>query len=181
MGKVLFILGGSASGKSTICNKLVEETSFKPIISHTSRPIREGEEEGVSYYYINKKEFLKEILKGNMIEFSIYNNWFYGIHKNSINSDFDYIMVIEPKGYRKLKKKCPNNMSIYIDVNDKKKLLRSLEREENPDCKEICRRFISDKQLFKGIEEEVDYVIENNGDLDDTIKNIKKLISERWN
>ena len=72
-------------------------------------------------------------------------------------------------------------MSIYIDVNDKKKLLRSLEREENPDCKEICRRFISDKQLFKGIEEEVDYVIENNGDLDNTIKNIKKLISERWN
>jgi len=57
--KVLVIVGPSGVGKGTLINKLKEEFedkfSFK--ISHTTRHIREGEEEGKNYYYISKEEF----------------------------------------------------------------------------------------------------------------------------
>lgn len=179
MGKILFIIGRSATGKSTICNELVKRLNFKPVISHTSRPIREGEINGIDYHYISKIEFFIEILKGNMLEHTKYNGWLYGVHKNSIDDD-NYIIVSDPVGFKKLKKKFPNCMSVYITTDDKKKLIRSLEREEHPDCDEICRRFLSDRKTFKAIEKKVDYVVENNGSLDDTVNKIIELMNERW-
>lgn len=180
MGKLYCLLGKSASGKSTV-ERLLEKKGLKRIISTTTRPIREGEKEGVDYHYISKDEFKALTNKGCLLENTEYRQWHYCIDKNFNQIDLqkhDYVCVIEPHGYQQLIQNLgkENIVGIYIYVDDKERLLRSLHREIQPDCKEICRRFLSDIDLFDKIEDKVDYCIENKL-VYDTVEKIYKIIS----
>lgn len=170
------LLGESASGKSTIEKKL-EQYGLIRIISSTTRPMREKEQEGVDYYYISEDEF--KINLNRYYEHTQYRDWHYCIDpvKNNIDLHNNYVCVIEPNGYKSLIEKVgrENVKGIYVKSNDKDRLLRSLNREVKPDCKEICRRFISDLDLFKDIKDIVDYTIENN-DINASVNMILKLI-----
>ena len=61
---MIILLGKSASGKDTIVRKLVEQREYKRIITWTTRPMRPGEKEGVTYHYTSEDEFKKKIKKG---------------------------------------------------------------------------------------------------------------------
>lgn len=179
MNKLYCILGKSASGKSTI-ERLLEEKELKRLISVTTRPMRENEREGVDYNYITISEF--ENLKNNnkLLEYTEYRGWHYGlsIEQIDMNDDKDYIAVIEPTGYKQIKEKLGDKVvGIYITVQDKERLIRALNREVNPDVDEIVRRFLSDKELFKGIETEVDYIFENWYSYE-VVDNIMKIVKE---
>lgn len=163
MGKLICLLGKSASGKSTI-EKQLEEKGLNRVISYTTRPMREGEQDGINYWYVNDVTFESFLMLDNLIEHTNYRGWHYGVHKDSIDlSKGNYVAVVEPQGYRQIIDKLgrENVIGIYIFINGKERLLRSLCREENPDCREVCRRFISDIELFDGIEKEVDLIVEN--------------------
>lgn len=179
MNKLYCILGKSASGKSTI-ERLLEEKGLKRLISCTTRPIRENEREGIDYYYLTIPEFESLRINNQLLESTEYRGWHYGISINQIdmNDDKDYIAVVEPHGYRQIKEKLEDKViGIYITVQDKERLIRALNREVFPDVDEIVRRFISDKELFKGIELEVDYIFENWYSYE-VVNNIMKIIKE---
>ena len=53
---MLVIIGKTASGKTTLCEKMIKEYGFNPIITYTTRPMRKGEEEGKTYHYITDEE-----------------------------------------------------------------------------------------------------------------------------
>ena len=55
--KIMVLVGASASGKDTIMNRLIKEFNVKPIISYTTRPIRDCEQEGREYHFITEEEF----------------------------------------------------------------------------------------------------------------------------
>lgn len=165
MGKIYAILGMSASGKSTIERQL-ENRGIKRIISCTTRPMREGEVQGKDYYFISDDKFnsLKE--QGDLYENTEYRGWHYSISKTLNNIDLennDYVVVLEPHGYKQLVEKVgkDNIVSFYVYIGDKERLMRSIYRVPNPDLKEICRRYLSDLELFSNIDNEVDYCIEN--------------------
>lgn len=163
MNKLYCLLGKSASGKSTI-EKLLEEKGLKRLVSVTTRNPRENEQNGVDYFYISEQEF--EWLKNDnlLLEYSEYRGWHYGISSTQIdmNDDEDYVAVIEPHGYKMIKDKLGDRViGIYITVQDKERLIRALNREIFPDVDEVIRRFISDKELFKDIGNEVDYMFDN--------------------
>jgi guanylate kinase len=163
LNKLYCLLGKSASGKSTI-ERLLEEKGLKRLISCTTRPMREKEQHGVDYFYISEQEF--ESLKNNnkLLEHTEYRGWHYGLSIEQINmdDDKDYIAVIEPHGYRMIKEQLGDKaVGIYITVQDKERLIRALNREIFPDVDEVVRRFISDKELFKGIEKDIDYIFDN--------------------
>lgn len=164
MNKLFCILGKSGSGKSTL-EKAISETGIcKKVVSTTTRPRREKEIEGVDYHYITQDEFYRKLRNNEFIEYTVYNNWFYGIEKNAINFDKgSYIVVVEPRGFNMIVNTLPRErvVSIFVDVDDKTRLIRSLLREKNPDIDEIVRRYQSDKSLFNGVEKIVDYVIKN--------------------
>ncbi|BAO04846.1 guanylate kinase [Clostridium botulinum B str. Osaka05] len=179
MSKLYCILGKSASGKSTV-ERMLEKKGLKRIISTTTRPIREGEQEDVDYHYISEDEFKKLESKDCLLENTQYREWHYCIDRefNNFNlSKHDYVCVIEPNGYRQIIKNLgkENVIGVYIYVEDKERLLRSLHREIQPDCQEICRRFLSDIDLFSNIELEVDYCIENKL-VYNTVNEIHKII-----
>ena len=66
-GKFIVISGPSGVGKGTICNELVKTNEAWLSISMTTRKMREGEEDGKSYYFITKEEFEKRIKEGKRI------------------------------------------------------------------------------------------------------------------
>ena len=88
MGKIYCLLGKSGSGKSTI-EKLLEKKGLKRIVSTTTRPMREGEIEGIDYHFVNEWEFYNFSEQGNFLERSSYNNWRYAIDKEYNKIDLE--------------------------------------------------------------------------------------------
>lgn len=179
LNKLYCLLGKSASGKSTI-EKLLEEKGLKRLISVTTRSPRENEKNGVDYYYITEQEF--ENLKNNnkLLEHTEYRGWHYGLSVEQIdtNDNLDYIAVIEPHGYKMIKEQLGDKaVGIYITVQDKERLIRALNREIFPDVEEVVRRFISDKDLFKGIEKDIDYIFDNWYSYE-VVNSIMKVVEE---
>jgi guanylate kinase len=100
--KIVILCGKSSSGKDLIKKKLVKN-GFKGVITNTTRPPREGEKEGVNYYYLSDMEFKNRIANGEMIEYHKYNTefgvWYYGSSANNIDlNKHDYVIVLTLEG-----------------------------------------------------------------------------------
>ena len=160
--KIIYIMGKSGSGKNTVYNELIKKLNsdkFKPIIMNTTRPMREGEVNGVDYNFTTAKEYLDYKDTDSILEERIYETikgkWVYFTLKNSINlAHCNYIGIGTLQSYKSLVK-CyskENVIPIYIQVpDDGDRLLRSIIRErenERPNYSEVCRRFIADENDF---------------------------------
>ena len=183
--KIIAIMGKAGSGKDTLLNILMEEEIFKDafkIISCTTRPIREYEVDGIDYHFITTKEFTDQILSGEMIEATVFNTWCYGTSVKNLDLNKVNIGVFNPEGVELLKERNDIDLTvIYVQANDKDRLLRQLNREENPDCHEIVRRFSADEEDFD--DDEIDFIspnifITNNNGAN--IKDIATTVVKYW-
>ena len=73
MGKIFYIMGKSSSGKDTIFKRLTQELNYKTIILYTTRPIRDGENNGTEYYFVDELALADLEKKGRVIEVRAYN------------------------------------------------------------------------------------------------------------
>mgnify|MGYP003306235144 CR=1 FL=1 len=74
MGKIFYLMGKSASGKDTIYKKVKEQLpELKTIVIYTTRPIREGEQDGVEYFFVNDNRLQQLQEAGKVIELREYN------------------------------------------------------------------------------------------------------------
>ena len=161
--KILCIMGKAGAGKDTIMGEILNlfPEKFAPVVSFTSRPKRENEIDGISYHFISKSNFILKIKNNSMIEWTYFNDWYYGTSIESFSKDKINICVCNPSGMRHFKKLGFDIMPIYINVKDKTRLLRQLEREDNPDVAEIIRRYSADEKDFENLEYEFKF---NNED-----------------
>ena len=79
MKNLLILIGPSAGGKSTFANFL-EQNDFKEVVSMTTRPKRQNEVHGESYFFCSEKDFITYIKNGVMIEYAEYCGNYYGNH-----------------------------------------------------------------------------------------------------
>lgn len=191
MGKIFYILGKSSTGKDTIYKKLLkdEKLGLKDIILYTTRPIRDGEENGKSYFFVDEKGY-EEIKKtGNIIEERSYETmhglWRYFTVKDShINLDENnYLVIGVIDSFVAMKKYFgdDNVVPIYIEVDDGVRLQRALTREKKPEnrrFKEMCRRFLADSEDFSEERIKEAGITKRfiNGDLSKCIKEVKEYI-----
>jgi guanylate kinase len=170
---VIAIIGASATGKTTI-ERILEKQGLERIISYTSRPMRKNEINDVDYHFISDTEFLEKLEHNFFAENTSYRGWQYGISKSDCANN--KIAVVEPVGFRRLKKIDGLNIrSFYIKTDDRTRMIRMLKRGD--DIAEAIRRMYSDQGSFNGIEDEVDYIIENpDGKLDDAVQQIKERL-----
>lgn len=155
---MIILVGESASGKSSIEKNLVEKYGFNKIVSYTTRPPREGEIEGIDYYYISKSEFHRLKEQGFFAEVGYYNGWYYGTAIKDCTND--KVAVVTPHGLRQLRKIDNIDIfAIYVNVPRRDRLIKILQRGDN--IEESYRRNLSDVGQFDGIQDEVDAVIEN--------------------
>lgn len=159
MGKLYVVIGRSAVGKTTIQKMLAKSSGFKEIVSHTTRERRENEIEGIDYFYKSTEQFQEMLDNGEFLEYTEYNGWLYGLHRDQIDlSTGNYICVLETDGLKQVIEKLgrENVVGIYLYLTDYWELLmRSLNRQPHAtiaQCKEMCRRFLSDFDTFKEAE-----------------------------
>lgn len=159
MGKIFCFMGKSSSGKDTLYNSILHELNeVKPVIPYTTRPIRDGETDGVEYNFVTNEEFEQMKQENLVVESRSYNtvygvwNYFTSI-KNLDLENNNYMLINTLEGYNSLKKYFGENkvIPILIEVKDEIRLERALEREKKqkqPKLEEMCRRFLADQEDF---------------------------------
>ena len=154
MYKIIALIGEAGSGKDTIMQGILKRcpTQFHEIISCTTRPIREGEKDGVNYHFFTPDNFTNKVKNNEMLEYTMFNNWFYGTSYDSLQSDTINIGVFNPAGIWSLRKFDNIDLIVYkIVCSDKTRMLRQLNREEHPNVDEIVRRYKTDKEDFSNL------------------------------
>lgn len=157
---MIVLTGESASGKSSIERYLVDNYGFKKVVSYTTRPPRDGEVGGIDYHFVSEEFFLMLKEEGFFAETAVYRDWHYGTAKKDCTDD--KIAVLTPHGLRQVSKiDGINVISFYINVPRRDRLIKILQRGDN--IEEAYRRNLSDVGVFDGIEDEVNFVIDNIG------------------
>lgn len=183
--KIIAIIGKAGSGKDTIATALVDEypNTFNNIVSCTTRPMRQGEQEGINYYYLSEDEFAERERNGDMLESTEFNTWHYGTSKKALSNKSVNVGVFNPAGVRSLIKDNDIDLFIfYVRAGDKTRLLRQLNREENPDVKEIIRRFGADESDFGRIDfiPNASIINESKEDIRHAVDMLISNIQDRW-
>lgn len=160
MNKLFVLMGKSATGKDTIYRKILEreDCPVSPVIPYTTRPIREGEKEGVEYFFVSREQYKKMQEEGRVIEARDYETvhgiWSYFTAADSqFASDGNYIVINTLEGYEKIRAYFGEDkvVPLYVEVEDGLRLSRALERErmqKEPKYAELCRRFLADSADF---------------------------------
>ena len=183
--KIIAIMGKAGSGKDTLCQALLDQPEFlgaQPIVSCTTRPIRDNEQDGVNYHFLTNEQFTNQILSGEMIEATVFNNWCYGTSVKNLSENNLNIGVFNPEGVGLLRDRDNIDLKVIcLEANDKDRLLRQLNREKNPNCHEIIRRFTADEADFS--DDEIDYLepdmfVTNNEGAD--IHHLAQIIAQAW-
>lgn len=176
---MVVLLGASASGKSTLQSALVATGKFKKIVTYTTRPPRKGEKHGVDYHFIDEGKF-QSLKEGHFfIETAEYRGWHYGTAKKDCICEDNYIAVLTPSGLRTLKRLGINVISVYLYV-DRRSLMANIIRRGD-DIDEAYRRNLSDVGQFDGLENEVDYVIDNSSfhmDTEEVVQCVRKILGD---
>ena len=191
MGKIFYIMGKSASGKDKIYSILLadRELDLRKMVLYTTRPVREGEENGKQYFFTDDKKLEEFRESGKLIESRSYHTvhgiWTYFTADDGqvkLN-EADYLGIGTLESYRKLKEYYgeENVLPIYIQVEDGERLRRALVREqkqEEPKYAEMCRRFLADQEDFseKNVMDAGIGIRFENDDLDICVKNISNYI-----
>ena len=160
MGKIYCVMGKSSSGKDTVYKKLKEQyKEFRLIVPYTTRPIREGEKDGVEYYFVDPEQFRAMKEDGKVIESRSYNTkcgiltYFSADVGQFELSPADFLFIGSLVSYHALREYFGDEeiVPVYLEVEDGLRLARALERErrqEKPKYAEMCRRFLADEEDF---------------------------------
>ena len=158
---MIALLGKSGSGKNTVLNELVQ-MGYKRVVSYTTRPIRDGEKDGVDYHFVSNELFSEMSCQGEFTGISsfktVFGEWHYGLPTVELFTQ-DAAAIVNPFQYMKI---CcfPSVTSFLIDVSDDVRKRRLKARGDNNS--EINRRMTEDEKDFSGISDKVDFVILNN-------------------
>lgn len=161
MGKIFYIMGKSASGKDRIYSLLEDqrELKLKTLVLYTTRPIRDGEENGKNYYFVSDEKLNEFRKNGNVIEersyYTVYGIWtYFTADDGQIDlQKYDYLVIGTLESYYGMREYFGEEqlIPIYIEVEDGLRLERALCRErqqKEPKYAEMCRRFLADAEDF---------------------------------
>lgn len=184
--KLFLLVGKSASGKDTFMNMLLSDfKEIKPLVSHTTRPMRTGEKDGETYHFVDDATFEEMLDNGEFLETTSYTIesenkiYKYGLSKKEV-MDTPYAMtIVNPYGLNNLlanKFIKDNIVSILITRNDKDRILAYINRDENVNIKEMIDRYKRDEEDFENVM--TDYILENNDAICNSYIKLYKLIKE---
>ncbi len=179
-GKFIVMSGPSGVGKGTICQTLIKDLDAWYSVSMTTRLPREGEVDGINYYFITKEEFEKRIANNELLEYNLYNNNYYGTPKDKIlekiNEGINVFSEIDVNGAKNIKKLFPESLLIYIAPPSIEELRRRLTDRGTETEEKINERLTIAVEEAKQ-QHLYDFVVVND-DLNEAIETVKKIILE---
>lgn len=160
VGKICYIMGKSASGKDSIFKELkCRFSEYKGVVLYTTRPIREGETDGVEYHFVEEDRLCELEREGRVIEQRAYQTrhgiWrYFTVDDGQIDlQGNNYLMIGTLESYEKMRNYFGKDVMVpvYVEVEDGERLKRALVRErmqKEPKYAEMCRRFLADETDF---------------------------------
>ena len=161
MGRIYYLLGKSATGKDTLYKEILKRRpKLRTVTMYTTRPIREGETDGVEYFFTGREELERQLASGKVIESRTYQtiagSWtYYTVDDGQFDvaDDESCLMIGTLESYEKMCTyfEAGKMVPVYIEVPDGIRLLRAVKREENqkkPNYREVCRRYLADEKDF---------------------------------
>ena len=162
MGKIVYLMGKSSTGKDTIFKELLKEGTMelKTIVPYTTRPIRVNEQDGVEYFFTDEDGFQQLKRDGKVIEDREYHTFhglwrYFTVDDGQIQLEDDnlYIMIGTLEAYLRLSEYFGKDklLPVMIELDDGVRLQRALNREKkqvHPKYEEMCRRFLADSEDF---------------------------------
>lgn len=160
MSRIFYLMGKSASGKDSIYQELMKYFSFEKIIMYTTRPMRQGEKDGVQYWFTDAEQFRALEAAGKVIESRCYETvhgpWiYYTVDDGTMNQENrkDYLMIGTLESYARMLEYYGDSVMVplYLEVADGLRLQRAVDREkqqDRPNFSEVCRRYLADEEDF---------------------------------
>ncbi len=155
---MIVLAGASASGKTEVAKLLSARYGVNKVITTTTRPMRLGEVDGIDYYFVSRERFQEMIDNDEFIEYTIFNEHYYGSTKDSI--EINKCVVIDPKGLESyLSLNDPSIVTFLLISSEETRYERMMNRGDN--LEDAQKRIIHDRTAFdeKVLKKEVDYVI----------------------
>ena len=153
---VLVLISPSASGKS-VQERLLEKIGFHRVVSTTTRNIRDGEIDGISYNFISVDEFKKKLDNKEFLEFTKFDDNYYGAEYSQFK-DKNNIFVADIEGLLQIKEAGFNVTSFYLDVPEEIRFQRMIKRGD--DFQKALKRLAHDKKEFENVTNLVDNIID---------------------
>ena len=146
-GNLIIISGTTCAGKGTVIQELLKRNSNLSLsVSYTSREMREGETNGVEYFFVSQEEFERKIKNGEMLEYEIVHyGKYYRTTKKEVKEMLaqgkDVILEIDVKGAQNIKKMFPETILIFILAPSMEEVKRRIKARGKENNEQIIKRF----------------------------------------
>ena len=182
LGTLYVISAPSGAGKTSLVKALIEKTEGIDVsVSHTTRAMREGEQDGVNYHFTKKAEFEKMVAASAFIEHAQVFDNYYGTAKANIEDKLkqgeDVILEIDWQGGAQVRKQLPYSVNIFILPPSQSALEERL-RGRGQDSNEIIARRMQDAKSETSHYSEYDYLVVND-DFEDALALLKSIVVAR--
>tara|TARA_B100001057_G_scaffold462121_1_gene514773 strand:+ start:168 stop:791 length:624 start_codon:yes stop_codon:yes gene_type:complete len=183
MGKgTLYIVSApSGAGKSSLISAMLETSptyAMKVSVSHTTRTIRPGEQDGVHYHFVEKQHFETLISRGEFLEYAEVFGNYYGTSRvwieENLNKGIDVFLDIDWQGGRQIRQLMPSAKSVFILPPSKDELERRL-NARGQDSEEVIAKRMAEAKSEISHYTEYDYVIVND-DFDNALIDFKAIL-----
>lgn len=176
-GLLIVVSGPSGVGKGTVCTEYVKEHDDCALsVSATTRAPREGEKDGVNYYFIGEDEFVKKIGDGGFLENAVFCGNRYGTPKEPVlkmlEDGKDVILEIEVQGAMQVRSSYPEGVFVFVLPPDMKTLEDRLRGRNTESSDVIAKRLARAREEFNFIDK-YNYVL-----LNDTVENAVRRLGD---
>lgn len=178
-GSLVVVSGFSGVGKGTLMKRLKEKyTGYSLSVSATTRKPREGEVDGVSYFFVDDPAFEEMISKGELLEFAIYCDHYYGTPKAYVDRELEagnnVVLEIEIQGAMKIKKLYPDALLLFVMPPSADVLRERLSHRGTENPQVIAARLSTAVRESEGVEK-YDYMLVND-DVENCVDEMHQII-----
>ncbi|WPC22533.1 guanylate kinase [Pediococcus inopinatus] len=184
-GMLIVLSGPSGVGKGTVRKAIFDQggNDFQYSISMTTRKPREGEVNGVDYYFVSKEEFEHNIETGQMLEYAKYVDNYYGTPLKYVNETLDrgkdVFLEIEVNGALQVRKRSPEGVFVFLTPPDLMELKQRIINRGTEDMETINKRMEKAVGEIRMMQD-YDFAVVNDK-VENAVESIKTIIkSERF-
>ncbi|UJF19279.1 guanylate kinase [Vibrio sp. SS-MA-C1-2] len=180
-GTLYIVSAPSGAGKSSLISTLLETNptyDMKVSVSHTTREMRVGEDDGVHYHFVGKPEFEALIAQGSFLEYAEVFGNYYGTSQvwieETLNKGIDVFLDIDWQGARQICQQMPQAKSLFILPPSQEELERRL-NTRGQDSQEVIAKRMNEARSEISHYDEYDYIIVND-DFDAALMDLRAII-----
>ena len=177
-GRLIVFSAPSGCGKGTMLAEILKDESFRCSVSATTRKPREGEVEGVNYYYITNEEFESRVANGEFLEHAGYCDHYYGTLKSEVDpyleKGINVVLEIEVQGAMNIRKARPDALLVFIAPPSVQELSRRLHKR-GTETEEVIAKRVAAAHEELTYAPKYDYIIVNDA-LEDAVSDFFAVI-----